>query len=79
MDPLEGDTHSFIVKIWAEPHARSVGWQGHVTHVASGQRRSFRNLRVITAFISSYVQADRTTKWLPGWLKPWKPRSPGIS
>jgi hypothetical protein len=79
MDPLEGDTHSFVIKIWAERHAPPAVWQGNVTHVASGRRRSFRNLRAITAFIGSYLQSDPHAEKLPVWLSRWKRKPPGTS
>jgi hypothetical protein len=73
MDPLEGDTHSFIVKIWVERRPLPALWQGQVTHVPSGRRRSFRSLRAMNAFIALYL-ADAPEvgrSWL-GWLNGWK-------
>jgi hypothetical protein len=73
MDPLEGDTHSFIVKIWIERPPLPAFWQGQVTHVASGQRRSFRNLGALNAFIVAYMRdlPGARRSWL-GLLNRWK-------
>jgi hypothetical protein len=78
MDPLEGDTHSFIVKIWVEHPPLPALWQGQVTHVASGRRRSFRSLGALNAFIVAYMRdmpgAHQSWREL---LNRWKwPRSP---
>lgn len=54
----EQDTHHFIVKIWIE--AAPVGdtpatWRGHVTHVASGERRYVASLADIGRYLGSYL------------------------
>lgn len=66
MDPLEGDTHSFIVKIWVEHQPLPALWQGQVTHVASGRRRSFRSLSALNAFIVACMRD------LPGGHQSWR-------
>ncbi|MFN2217718.1 MAG: hypothetical protein ACK2UA_03880 [Anaerolineae bacterium] len=54
METSEGNTHPFIVKIWLEEtaeEARQPSWRGQITHVPSGQRRTFSRLPDMTAFI----------------------------
>jgi hypothetical protein len=53
MDLTESDVQSFIVKLWLEP---TEGDQprlshGYVTHVASGERRYFKDMGGITEFV----------------------------
>lgn len=53
MGLTESDVQSFIVKLWLEP---TEGDQprlshGYVTHVASGERRYFKNVDGIAEFI----------------------------
>jgi hypothetical protein len=58
MDAFEANNHSFIVKIWLEESADEDGkavWQGHITHVFTGERRYFMNLDEISAFITPYL------------------------
>jgi hypothetical protein len=78
MDPLEGDNHSFIVKIWVDRQPPPELWQGQVTHVASGRRRSFRTLRAMDAFIAPYLPRAPLARrpWL-GWLNRWQRRISG--
>lgn len=59
MQPYETTTESFIVRIWLE-HKRTrfnqAVWRGHVTHVASGERRYVKDLDGIIFFIISYLE-----------------------
>lgn len=58
MDPIEFNTHSFVVKIWREEPAddhREGRWRGHITHVPSGKRRYLKGLSEILAFIVPYL------------------------
>lgn len=53
MDLTESDVQSFVVKLWLEP---TEGNQprlshGYVTHVASGERRYFKDVGGITEFV----------------------------
>jgi hypothetical protein len=53
MELIESDVQSFIVKLWLEP---SEGNQlrlshGYVTHVASGERRYFKDVGGVTEFV----------------------------
>lgn len=65
---IEPDTHSFVVKIWLEETAGEIAhpiWRGHITHVATGQRRYLDHLSVVMAFIAPYL-----ARWnirLPLW------------
>jgi hypothetical protein len=75
MEPHEPDTHSFVVKVWLEETAEEAGrahWRGHITHVASGERRYLQSLTEITSFIEGYlmrmgVTPDTGWHW-PRWL-----------
>jgi len=71
MDPP--DTHSFVVKIWIEHQPRHAVWQGQVTHVPSGQRRTFRSLSTLNAFITPYLRdTPHAGRPWSGWLNRWK-------
>ena len=53
------DTESFVVKVWLEETVEEVGrakWRGHVTHVASGERKYLESLTGVTAFIRPYLE-----------------------
>ena len=76
MDLSESQVHSFIVKLWLESvaeDARRAVWQGHITHVPSGERRYFRDLGEIRSFIEPYLAAGgvepdgRVRRWLRRW------------
>lgn len=59
-DEIEPGTHAFVVKVWREEggHARRrAAWRGHITHVASGQRRYVTSLGELGEFIGLYLQA----------------------
>jgi hypothetical protein len=73
MDSLEGENHSFIVKIWVERRPLAELWQGQVTHVPSGRRRLFRSLGAMNAFIRPYLPDPPAVRppWLR-WLNRWK-------
>ena len=56
----EPDIHSFIVKVWLEETVEEEGrakWRGHITHVASGERRYLQKLSEITDFIMPYLKS----------------------
>ncbi|GAB4519671.1 MAG: hypothetical protein Kow0047_30930 [Anaerolineae bacterium] len=60
MNPVNSETHSFVVKIWLEHEAdgrRRALWRGHVTHVPSGRRRYFQDLDTLVDFIAQYLEA----------------------
>lgn len=53
------NTHSFVVKVWLEETVEEAGrarWRGHVTHVASGERRYLESLSGLAAFIRPYLE-----------------------
>lgn len=55
----EPDTQSFVVKIWLEETIEEEGrakWRGHVTHVASGERKYLERLSGIAEFIMTYLE-----------------------
>jgi hypothetical protein len=56
----EPEAHSFIVKIWLEqtnPKAGEVQWQGSVTHVPGGERRSVNDLAEIVELMARHLRA----------------------
>ncbi|MDZ4720588.1 MAG: hypothetical protein SH847_19210 [Roseiflexaceae bacterium] len=56
---IEPNTHTFVVKIWREETTSSadyVAWRGHITHVASGQRRYVTSLGELHLFIGLYLR-----------------------
>lgn len=57
---IEPGTHIFILKIWREDAGsgeQPVVWRGHISHVASGQRRYITGLLQMILFIVPYIQA----------------------
>lgn len=57
VDYFETNTHAFVLRVWREEPLANSGesvWHGHITHVQSGQRRYFQQLREIIVFISTY-------------------------
>jgi len=59
MESYEHNTCSFIVKVWVESSecpTDPVLWRGHVTHVASGQRRYFEDLPTALRFALPYLE-----------------------
>ena len=55
----EPDTQSFVVKVWLEETVEEEGqakWRGHVTHVASGERKYLERLSGIAAFMMPYLE-----------------------
>ena len=78
MDPFEGTTHSFIVKIWLEKTVQKAGhavWRGHITHVPGGERRYLKDLDDILVFVAPYLEhmgikfgmRQRLKRWLSCW------------
>jgi hypothetical protein len=58
-DLLEDESHTFIVKIWLEETLEESGkakWRGYITHVLSGKRGYFEELRKIIDFIMPYLE-----------------------
>jgi hypothetical protein len=56
---VEPNTHAFVIKVWREDGdlaVDSAAWRGHITHVASGQRRYVTSLRELDSFIGGYLQ-----------------------
>jgi hypothetical protein len=57
---IEPGTHAFVVKVWREEGgrpARGAAWRGHITHVASGQRRYVTSMYQLDTFIVLYLRA----------------------
>jgi len=60
MDLYEAGSHSFIIRIWMEEIVEEMGratWRGHITHVASGDRRYFEDLDGVVRFIGTYLES----------------------
>jgi hypothetical protein len=59
MDPIEGTSHPFVIRIWLEEPAegiRRAKWRGHITHVPSGKRAYIEDLDQILEFITPYLR-----------------------
>jgi hypothetical protein len=59
METIQPNTHSFVVKVWSEATgvaAPPVVWRGQITHVPSGEQRSFHDLAEIAAFVGPYLE-----------------------
>lgn len=70
MDPLEANTHAFIVKVWLEQAEDDTGratFRGHVTHAMTGQRHAIKRLRDIPRVIASYLEQGpgASGSWFP--------------
>jgi len=70
----EINTHSFIVKLWLEETNEETGritWRGHITHVASGDRRYLKNLDEIAEFIAPYLESMGVRMGIRQRVKQW--------
>lgn len=59
MDDDTSVAHSFVVRLWREFYSAEsdrVIWRGHITHVASGERRYIQDLLEIPPFIAAYLE-----------------------
>jgi hypothetical protein len=68
MESIQPNTHSFVVKVWSEETGASppaVVWRGQITHVPSGEQRSFHELSDIGAFVAPYLEqmGVRPSRW----------------
>jgi hypothetical protein len=58
---LDDRSAAFIVRVWCErgdgPGDRVRDWRGSIEHVESGERIFFRELHVMTEFMSRRLQA----------------------
>lgn len=55
----ETTSHSFLVRLWIEgvdPHARSIRWRGHVTHLIDEERQHIESFEQLTSFIEGYLE-----------------------
>jgi hypothetical protein len=73
------DTQVFIIRIWSEPREieqASPEWRGMVEHVSSDQRRYFKSLDEMVAFMLPHIRSlgvEPTFCWrLRQWLRRWK-------
>jgi hypothetical protein len=65
-----GDTQSFIVRIWHEAVAgdgKNKTWRGSILHVGSGKRIYFHNLDSIKRFVRERTGMEKGD--LPVWLQ----------
>ena len=63
----ESTIQSFVIKIWLEksPQASTAApWHGRITHVATGEYRSVKNMEEITEFIGVYLGEGRAERSL---------------
>ena len=56
MQLFENSTESFIVKIWTDEAYNPQAWKGQITHVLSGEHRTFYSLDEIDRFMMPYLQ-----------------------
>lgn len=56
MQLFETSTESFIVKIWTDEESNPEAWYGQITHVLSGEKRTFQSLFEIEKFMLPYLQ-----------------------
>ena len=74
MDLPESYVHSFIIRIWMEAtvaEAHRAAWRGSITHVPSGERRSFEDLDAIDTFIEEYLEGMGVNFGLRHRVKRW--------
>jgi hypothetical protein len=64
-DPMDGidekySIHSFIVRMWLEEvdeNTHRGNWRGRITHIPTGKQQYFIDMKSISAFIQSYLDA----------------------
>ena len=59
MEEPEEQIHSFVIRFWLEAideQSEQGLWRGHITHVASGERRYLKDAGSISAFIAPYLK-----------------------
>ena len=52
--PMQGDTYSFVIRIWHESVDQAgnvTAWRGYIDYVGASQRLYFQDLEAITQFI----------------------------
>lgn len=65
---VQGDTHSFIVRIWHETEddeGNIIVWRGSVDHVGSDKRLYFQDLDGMVRFIEEQVGSNDSR--VPWW------------
>lgn len=73
--------HLFVVRLWWEPDQESAGeWRGSVEHVASFEKRYFREMRALDEFIQSKLNQRVIAEQSPQSFDrqrntPWTPKS----
>lgn len=74
MEEPEEQIHSFVIRFWLEAideQSEKGIWRGHITHVASGERRYLKDIGSITDFITPYLEGWEV-KFGIGWrLRRW--------
>ncbi len=66
--------HAFIIRIWLEaaPVAgQQAIWRGHITHVASGERRQVQSLCGVQGFLADYLQGMGVRPGLLSYFCRW--------
>lgn len=59
-EQMDSNPQSFILKFWVEqttPAEKDVLWQGQITHVPSGTRRSLKSEEDLMNFVGPYLEA----------------------
>lgn len=66
--------HAFVIRIWLEaaPVAgQQAIWRGHITHVASGERRQVQSLCGVQGFLADYLHGMGVRPGLLSYLCRW--------
>lgn len=65
---------TFVLKLWVEEVDEETGqvtWRGHITHVASGERRYINEIRNIVEFTALYLERARAEPRMDGRMSQW--------
>lgn len=63
-DPSDGINgkftfHSFVIRMWLEQSDEktlAATWRGRITHIPGNEHQHFTDLKIIAAFIQSYLK-----------------------
>ena len=74
MEEPEEQIHSFVIRFWLEAideQSEKGIWRGHITHVASGERRYLKDIGSITDFITPYLEGWEVKFGIRWRLRRW--------
>jgi hypothetical protein len=66
--PDDGRSHLFLVRLWWEPDEREASgeWRGSVEHVATREKRYFRDSAVLLEFVGTHAGWGAQSPPAPG-------------